>query len=344
MTQSTPSSEMRRPTARDVATLAGVSTATVSFVINDRRDRVSPDTFARVERAIELLGYRPNPAARQLRTQRSRVIGLVGEEIATGPFGGGIIRGAQDQALAHGHTLFVVDTGGDPAALPQALAVMKERHVDGVIFTSVMTAAVTPPEQLYEGPAVLVNCYAPGSRAPSVLPDEDAGGADAIRLLVSQGHRRIGFINGVAGTYPAESRLRGYHMALTEAGIENDPALVRSGNWNADSGYLFAKEFLTMPTPPTALFCSNDRMAVGAYFAIKELGLSVPEDISVLGYDNQTELAAFAHPPLSSVQLPYYEMGRLGAELLLARADAGTHMVSCSPVVRESITANRAPV
>lgn len=176
---------------------------------------------------------------------------------------------------------------------------------------------------------------------PCVLPDDDDGGAQAIRLLVSNGHRRIAFINGLEGTYPAEHRLTGYRTALDEAEIIFDPDLVRNGNWNADSGYELTKELFELTQPPTALFCSNDRMAVGAYFAIKELGLTVPDDISVVGYDNQTELAAFAHPPLSSVQLPYYEMGRMGAELLLTKATPGVRYVACLPVVRDSTAAAR---
>lgn len=332
------SSRGERPaTVRDVAKLAGVSVATVSLVLNGRQDRFSRETEERVIRAMELLGYRPNNAARQLKTRRSRVIGLVGHRIAAGAFGGGIIQGAQDYALEHDCTLFVVDTGSDGTSLRRALDVMASHQVDGVLFTSVMTSEVAPPEQLFDGKAVLVNCYATGTSRPCVLPDDQSGGQEATAALLQLGHRRIALVNGEVGTYPATEREKGYRIALREAGVPLDPQIVRHGNWNADTGYALSKELLTLDDPPSALFCGNDRMAVGAYFAILELGLSIGGDVSVLGYDNQTELAQFAHPPLASVELPYYRMGYLGAHILLGDAPSSRNMVSCQLMLRQSV-------
>jgi LacI family transcriptional regulator len=332
-----------RPTMAQVAKLAGVSPTTVSMVLNDdpRATSISAPTRDRVAEAIRTLGYRPNHAARGLRTQKSETLGFITDEIATTPFAGDTIRGAQEYAWKRNHLLTVFNTGGDPSVQEAAIEMMLGRQVDGIIFGAMYTREVSPPRSLERSHAVLLNCYAPGTDYISVIPAEQEGARTATQILTDAGHRRIGFINGPAG-YAAKERLKGHRRALKEFGIRYDPSLVRQGNYQSDGGYEQALTLLRRDDAPTALFCANDRTAVGAYYAIMQLGLSIPGDVSVVGYDNQLELAAYASPPLTTIQLPHYEMGYAAAQYLLEGApsngQAGTvHEIDCPAVMRDSV-------
>jgi LacI family transcriptional regulator len=333
-----------RPTMAQVAKLAGVSPTTVSMVINDdpRATSISAPTRDRVAEAIRTLGYQPNHAARGLRTQRSETLGFITDEIATTPFAGDTIRGAQEYAWKRNHLLTVLNTGGDPSMEKASIEMVLGRQVDGIIFGAMYTREVSPPRSLERTQAILLNCYAPGTDYISVIPAEKEGGRTATKILLAAGHRRIGFINGLGTTYAARERLKGYRRALREAGVSYEPKLVRHGTYQSDSGHRHARDLLTDDNPPTALFCSSDRMAVGAYYAIMELGLSIPGDVSVVGYDNQLELAAYASPPLTTIQLPHYEMGYAAAQYLLegppSNGQAGTvHEIDCPAVLRDSV-------
>lgn len=340
-----PANRPKRPTMAQVARLAGVSPTTVSFVINDdpRGSAVPAATRLRVEEAVRALGYRPNHAARRLRTQRSETIGFITDEVATTAFAGDTIRGAHDAAWARHHLLTVLNTGGAPEVEEASVDTVLSRDVDGVIFAAMYTREVTPPRGLEDVRTVLLNCFTTSGRYPSVVPAEMAGGRAATRILLEAGHRRIGFVNGLPTTYAAGRRLEGYRQALREYGVSYDQALVRHGTYRSDSGHAHVRDLLLGDDPPTAIFCASDRMAVGAYYAIKELGLSIPGDVSVVGYDNQIELAAYASPPLTTIQLPHYEMGRWAAEYLLDGGPAGPvpHEIDCPAVIRDSVAPPR---
>lgn len=338
------SEKTSRPTMAQVAKLAGVSPTTVSLVINDdpRAKTISEPTRDRVAEAVRSLGYRPNHAARGLRTQKSETLGFITDEIATAPFAGDTIRGAQDYSWKRNHLLTVLNTGGDPSMEEASIEMVLGRQVDGIIFGAMYTHEVSPPRSLERTRAVLLNCYAPGTSYISVIPAEKEGGRTATQILLDAGHRRIGFINGLSTTYAAKERLKGYRQALRDNGVSYEPRLVRNGNYHSDSGHRHARELLTGEDPPTALFCSSDRMAVGAYYAIMELGMSIPRDVSVVGYDNQLELAAYASPPMTTIQLPHYELGYTAARYLLEDApsngQAGTvHEIECPAVIRDSV-------
>jgi LacI family transcriptional regulator len=174
-----------------------------------------------------------------------------------------------------------------------------------------------------------------------VVPAEQQGGYAATMHLVASGHRRIGFINGEGWIEAASDRLKGYRQALAEAGIPFDPALVREGDWQVDSGYAHALSLLAGPQRPSALFCANDLMALGALDAARELKLAVPRELSLVGYDDQ-DLARYTHPPLTTVLLPNYEMGRWAAETLIAQARGGSvskavFKSECPLVSRDSV-------
>jgi LacI family transcriptional regulator len=343
----------QRPTAADVGRLAGVSPTTVSFVLNDRLDQaISEATRKRVLDAVQELGYRPNRAAQGLRMRRTATIGYVTDEAAVDPFAGAAIAGAHDVAHRHRSMLLVVHTNRDARTRRAAIEDLLDRQVDAILFAVVGTRRVTLPDLIVKVPAALVNCFTSQSTLPSalptVLPDEEGAGYAAGRVLIDAGHRRIAFLAGYPGSWATRARLRGYRRALVEAGIDPQSQLVRHGNFRADSGYDLAREVVAGPGSgarsqrPTALLCGNDRMAVGAYLALGEQGLRIPDDMSVMGFDDQDGLAADIRPALSTVRLPYYEMGAWAAEQLFPRshtADIGHTYLPCPVVLRDSVAA-----
>jgi LacI family transcriptional regulator len=301
----------------DVGRLAGVSPTTVSFVINNRENSgISPQTRQLVLEAVDMLGYRPNRAAQGLRTRRTHTIGLITDRVAVTPHGGRTISGAHDVAQRHGSLLLIVNSNS--RIVRAAVDDLLDRQVDGIVFAAEGTSRMTPPEAVRQVPTVLVNCFAPGDTTPCVLPDELRGGRDATELLLAAGHRRIAHITGARAAWATRERIKGYFAALKDAGISRNEDLVLTGRFRTDSGYELTQRLLTLKQWPTAIFCGNDRMAMGAYQALAEAGLRVPDDMSIVGYDDQEDLAAELRPPLTTLRLPYYEMGRWALEQIFA--------------------------
>ncbi|HWK27417.1 MAG TPA: LacI family DNA-binding transcriptional regulator [Solirubrobacter sp.] len=328
-----------RPTLADVASLAGVARSTASMVINGvEHARVAEDTRARVLAAVDQLGYRPNAAARGLRTQRTHLFGFVGDEIAASAYAGETITGAQDVAWAADHLLLIANTGRDPDVQRAAIDAMLDRQVDGLIIAAMSAREVdVEPLRLLSVPCVLLNCFGTQPLFPEIVPDDERGGFDAATLLLDAGHTRIAFINGSADKHAANARERGFLAAHAQRGLTHDPVLRAHGNWWPDGGYEHTQRLLALPDPPTAIFCANDRMAVGAYEALKELGLDVPGDVSVLGYDDM-ELAQHLRPALSTMALPHYEMGQWACRrLLLGAREHVRELLPCPPKLRDSI-------
>jgi LacI family transcriptional regulator len=330
-----------RPTMVDVGRVAGVSPTTVSFVVNGRADTgISPETQRRVLDAIELLGYRPNLAAQGLRTRRTRTIGFVSDEVAVSPPAGRTISGAHDVAKKHGTVLLTVNTTHDPRARRRAIDDLLDRQVDAIVFAVVGTKRVSLPRTVAEVPTLLVNCFVAHDDLPCILPDEAAGGRKAAEIVLAHGHTRIAFLTGFPGAWATGQRMKGCRAAMRRAGVPFDERLVRAGNFKADSGYELTTEMLRARTRPTAILCGNDRMALGAYLALKEHGVRVPDDMSVVGYDDQEDLAPEIEPPLTTVHLPYYVMGHWAAEQLLRGSidDLPPRTYAdCPPVLRASV-------
>jgi LacI family transcriptional regulator len=316
----------RRPTIKDVALAAGVSVTTVSVVLNDRRDgiRVPDATRRRVQQAAEDLGYRPNILARSLRTQTTRTIGFISDEVTTTPFAVGMLAAAQDEAARHGYLLFVVNLGPNaPLALQeQAIDQLAQQQVEHFIYGCMYHRVVDPPRGL-PADAVFLNCEANGGRHRSIVPDERGGAYEVVAELIKAGHRRIAFLDD--HRHPPASRLRfdGFRAALAEQGLDYEPALhvkttpfVRGG--------LVLSDLIDLPAEqrPTAVFCYNDRIAMGAYRAARTRGLHVPDDLSIVGFDDQEYIASELDPPLTTVRLPHREMGRLAIQLVLDEPDA----------------------
>lgn len=313
-----------RVTIKQVAAEAGVSITTVSHVLNDVAGlRVNPVTRERIHEVAERLGYVPNRLAQSLRTQRSNTIGMIGDEIVTTPFAGKLILGAQEVAMSRDAVMFVVSTGYQRDVEDRAIDELLRRQVDGVIYASMFHRDVDLPPQLASVPTVFLNaeCAAPG--VPWVAPDEVAGGRDAADILLEAGHRRLGFINNIDDIPASSGRLQGFRARLKEKGISADELPVVAVESESQGGYEAAMELLRREPRPTAIFCFNDRIAMGAYRAAAELGLRVPEDLSVVGFDNQEYVADGIHPGLTTIELPHYDMGVWAAEQLFNQIDGG---------------------
>eukprot|EP01037_Dinobryon_pediforme_P015172 gene15172-15314_t len=308
-----------RPTMTDIARIAGVSQSSVSLVLNQMIGaRISDQTRERVMQAARDIGYELPGVRRHERSNLDRnMIAYLVDEISTSPHPVVNLDGARDAAWEAGYLVSAHVTRSNPeleAATIESLR--RDPNVIGVIYSTIFTRTVLPPASLIGIPTVLLNCYTQDRRIHSIVPGEVAGAFTATQYLIRQGHRSIGFINGEPWMDAAADRLKGYRQALATADIAFDADIVRDGDWLPLRGYQLACELLSLPKPPTAIFCANDLMAVGVLEAASEMGLRVPDDISIMGYDDQ-ELARYTHPPLSTLTLPNYEMGRRATELLI---------------------------
>lgn len=338
MTHPPPPALPPRITLREVAERAGVSRTTASFVLSGRRDmRISADAEARVRQAARELNYRPSLLARSLRTNSSQTIGLLSDQIASEMFAGEAVRGALTSALQHEHLLFVGETGGDPEVERSIIQGMLDRGVGGFVHASMYTQVVRIPAVLRRQPLVLMNSYTRGKRLPAVVPDETEGGRSVARELIDRGHRDgivlVGehLTQAVAGA----ERLTGIREVLAADGT--DLAAIVECLWWPDHAYRAVSAFLAKGPRPSAFICLNDRIAFGVYQAVQERGWHVPADVSVISFDD-SDLAGWLRPALTSVAIPYFEMGRRSIELLLMPdTPAQVHLVPMPMHLRESV-------
>ena len=307
-----------RPTMADVARIAGVSQSSVSLVLNEMTGaRISAETRQRVFDAARQIGYNLPAVRRDSPETERRTIAYLVDEISTSPHPVVNLDGARDFAFAQGVLVAAHVTRSNPELEAATIhAIRRDRSVIGVIYSTIFTRRITVPRGLEEIPTVLLNCHAEPRRFLSILPGEVAGGFAATAHLTALGHKRIGFINGEPWMDAAADRLKGFRQALATADIAFDESLLRNGDWLPLTGYHHTLDLMAMPNPPTAIFCGNDLMAIGAMEAASELGLKVPDDLSIMGYDDQ-ELARYTHPPLSTLVLSNYEMGQRAAEALI---------------------------
>ncbi|WP_019818780.1 LacI family DNA-binding transcriptional regulator [Saccharomonospora saliphila] len=342
---------MSKVTLREVAARARVSVSTVSLVLNDRDGgRVKPALSRRVRAAAEELGYAPNLLARGLRTSRTQTIGLISDRVASTPFAGRMLAGAQNAAWETGRLLLLVDSGGDVEMEQEAVGALVQRNVDALIYASMYHREVELPAVPAALPLVVLDAR-PAEDGPDVswvVPDEEGGARAAVSALLDAGHTRIGYCTDTADVPAVHARLRSYRETLAERGVRPEPGLVSEVDGSdAEEGRRSAARLLSSPEPPTALFCYNDRMAMGAYRAAREFGLRIPEDLSVVGFDDQEHVADGLAPGLTTVALPHYEMGEWAARRVLEHLSGEAGVVTrhqrmpCPLVPRESVASPR---
>ncbi|MFB7893588.1 LacI family DNA-binding transcriptional regulator [Microbacterium sp. NPDC056044] len=333
----------KTPTMWQVAEHAGVSQATVSLVLNNvGGSRVTDATRERVMDSVRALGYRTNAIAKSLRSGESGMIGFISDEVASSPFAGRLLKGAQMLAWETGNVILNVDTFNDPSLEAAAIDMMLSYRVRGVVYASMYHRVVDVPAGLESVPTVVVNAQDRAGQRLSVFPDEEGGGYVATRHLIEAGHTRIAMINiqPPESTLPAGvGRLAGYRRALDDAGVAQDEYLVRSGMGIVEDGLAQTLELLALDNRPTAIFCGNDRTAWGAYRAAESVGLRVGEDCSIVGFDNHDMIAPFLDPGLTTMELPYEQMARQAVSSLLTGSSMTPDQipVECSLILRGSV-------
>jgi LacI family transcriptional regulator, galactose operon repressor len=332
----------RRATMMDVAAAAGVSQTTVSLVLNNVAGaRLSSSTRQRVREAAEALSYElvrkgpPEPAL------GAGVIGIVADEISTDPWVAMALDGVREKAWEHGLTISASVTRGDAELESAVYAQMARQRLAGLVYATIQTRRV-PALSAPPVATVLLNCYVTSHAFASLVPGEVLGGYAATTHLIRAGHRRIAHIHGQSWMDASRDRLKGYRRALAEFEIPYDPDLVRPGNWEPSAGHAQTVALMALDRPPTAIFCANDLMALGCYEALREAGLRIPEDVSVVGYDDR-EIAQFLRPALTTVLLPHFAMGHQAAELLIdgSLRPAGRQpqiKVECPLIARASVS------
>ncbi len=338
-------STFRRATLADVARLAGVSGTTVSYILNGRAEemRISERTRQRVLDAVAELGYRPNRSARSLRTKTTKTIGVISDFVASGMFASRMLAGANAGARALDHVLVIGESEGDPAVEAVLLDEMAERLVDGLLYITRTTMETTAPK--FPGNrVVMLNCTDPDRDQVCVLPDEHAGGRTAAEVFLDAGITDGIHVVGDDPTPRAIAgplRLAGVGERLDEAGHHIDGVI--SCDWAVDPAYHALHEFLRAGHRPRGLVCLNDRIAMGAYQALAESRLRVPDDVAVVSFDG-SELAGWLRPKVTSVALPFEEMGDLAVRLLLEPATSAStrHLVPMPLVPGDSVVRQRA--
>ncbi|MGG0451785.1 LacI family DNA-binding transcriptional regulator [Priestia megaterium] len=304
-------------TIKDIALRAGVSVATVSYVLNDTRP-VHPEKKKRILQAIKELNYVPNATARGLRAKKTKTIGLVISDI-TNPFYPDLAKGCQDAAQENGYNLMMYNTNDRENQLIEMVKQAREGKLDGIILASTMQSDGKALEELLKTsyPVVFAHRKVKGFNIDSVTADNLSGASTATEHLIASGHQRIAFMNGVEGSSVMEERRDGYVTAMEKSNLSK---WIINGQGKYQSSYSVASRILKLPIDerPTAIFASNDLMALGVIDAAKDLGLSIPKDMAVVGYDDLF-IASSRSIQLSTIRVPRYEMGRMAFQILFEK-------------------------
>ncbi len=304
-------------TISDVAKLAGVSTMTVSRVINNS-GYIGQATRERVERAIAQLDYVPNALARGLRFKQTKTIALIITDI-TNPFFTTVARGVEDAANEQGFSVIFCNTDESESEESEYLNMLLQKQVDGILLVPARSSSESISLlQSRSVPTVLLDRRVPGVRADSVLGDSEDGAYQLMRYLLDQGHRRIAVLNGPRAVSTAADRVVGYRRAMAEFGVPVDESLIFYDSFSQAGGDRMARQALEVTPRPTALFAGNNFIAVGAFGALRAAGVRVPEEMSLVAFDDLAVPLAM-DPFLTVVAQPAYEMGRRATELLLDR-------------------------
>ncbi|MGR9977845.1 DNA-binding transcriptional regulator CytR [Escherichia coli] len=329
-------------TMKDVALKAKVSTATVSRALMNP-DKVSQATRNRVEKAAREVGYLPQPMGRNVKRNESRTILVIVPDICD-PFFSEIIRGIEVTAANHGYLVLIGDCAHQNQQEKTFIDLIITKQIDGMLLLgSRLPFDASIEEQRNLPPMVMANEFAPELELPTVHIDNLTAAFDAVKYLYEQGHKRIGCIAGPEEMPLCHYRLQGYVQALRRCGIMVDPQYIARGDFTFEAGSKAMQQLLDLPQPPTAVFCHSDVMALGALSQAKRQGLKVPEDLSIIGFDN-IDLTQFCDPPLTTIAQPRYEIGREAMLLLLDQMQgqhvgSGSRLMDCELIIRGSTRA-----
>lgn len=307
-------------TIKDVASKAGVSISTVSHVLNSTRF-VAEATKERVFQAIKELNYAPSAVARSLKVNRTRTMGML-VTTSTNPFFAEVIRGVEESCAAQGYTLILSNSGGEPERQQASLKMLIEKRVDGILVmlsedaSDVYKLLGTHPEL----PQVIMEWGDTQGDIYRIQDNAEQGGYLATKHLIDKGHKDIGCITGPANKSLTVERLSGFRRAMAEAGLNINEDWLLEGDFEPEGGFAAMQSLLKQRQRPTGLFVFSDPMALGAISAAHVAGLHVPDDLSVIGYDD-VPMANFFSPPLTTIHQPKYRLGQKAAAILLAKVN-----------------------
>ena len=333
---------------REVAKRAGVSIKTVSRIVNGDA-AVNVKTRENVQRHLTTLNYVPNHAARQMRSGLSSVLGLMTDAVATTPYSVDIVRGAQAALKETNRTLFIASSDGDPLREAELWRMFQAHRVSGVIYAAMFHQGHEVGEPNFGEAIILANCFAPRGDRPSIIPDDEAGGYAQAKYLLERGHRRIAMITLIPAIEATRLRGIGMRRAFKEAGVGFDvgheiPGALGSIGQEKLVAYDVACTLLQNTDRPTAIICGNDQIAMQVFAAAAACGLSIPGDLSVIGFDDLRLISETLRPRLTTVALPYFEIGRKAVELSISASEhdedwAPRLAIACPLVERDSCRA-----
>ncbi|WEG11192.1 LacI family DNA-binding transcriptional regulator [Pullulanibacillus sp. KACC 23026] len=336
---------------KDVAEKANVSTATVSHVINNT-GKISKETQKKVQKVIKELNYQPNRIAKSLKLKKTNTIGVIVEDITVfnAPE---IIDGINKYADEHGWSIIMTNmrlnqlygnkSERDEMCVihaPKAAQELVNKQVDGILYIGVHARDMSGIMPKIKIPIVYTYCYTSEENGCYVNYNDEQTAYNATKYLIESGHKKIAIISGLINSYPSRKRFDGYYKALSDYNLVFNPEYVKTGDWEYESGYTQGKLLLQSKEPPTAILGMNDLMAAGAMKGCRELGLAIPDDLSVMGIDDR-EMSFFLNPSLTTMKIPLTQMGRLSMVILdkLVKGEKveKPDLLGCKLVVRESV-------
>ncbi|KDM91571.1 HTH-type transcriptional repressor PurR [Photobacterium galatheae] len=311
-------------TIKDVARMAGVSTTTVSHVINKTRF-VAEATQKKVLAAVEELNYAPSAVARSLKCNTTSTIGMLVTK-STNPFFAELVHGVEEYCYKAGYTLILCNTEGNLAKQKDYLRMLSEKRVDGllVMCSDLDDQLLEQLERQPDLPMVIMDWGPARPKTDNIQDNAELGGYLATRHFIDNGHTNIGCLSGQKDKSTCRERLKGFHKAMSEAGLTVNEDWIIEGDFECESAVEAANAFIAMKERPTAIFCFNDIMAMALISTFEQSGINVPDDISIIGYDN-IDLAPYFSPPLTTIHQPKRRLGKTAVEILMERVKDKNH-------------------
>ena len=323
-------------TIKDVARMAGVSTTTVSHVINKTRF-VAEATQKKVLAAVDELNYAPSAVARSLKCNTTRTIGMLVTK-STNPFFAEVVHGVEEYLYGEGYTLILCNTEGNLAKQRDYLRMLAEKRVDGllVMCSDLDEQLLQLLERQKDLPMVIMDWGPESPQTDNIQDNAELGGYVATKFFIEHGHKAIGCLTGHSEKVACRERLKGFRKAMSEAGLAVNEDWLLEGDFECESAVKAAEAFIAMKERPTAIFCFNDIMAMGLISTFQQAGIRVPDDVSIIGYDN-IDLAPYFAPPLTTIHQPKRRLGKSAVEILMQRVKDKTHETQVFEMIPELV-------